>query len=687
MQLHINTLGSFEAINGSGDLSFPTIKAKALFAYLALEGDQPQTREKLSNLFWGTLCEDRARANLRQALTRVRQALPASLRDSVIAGNGVIQLDGEVIRTDASDFERLIDEGTIASLERAAALYRGDLLDGFLIEEDTFEDWLRRERQRYRERAIACFERLLEHYKGFGASTRGIEVCNRLLALDPYRESIHRLLMTFYADQERRGAALAQFEECRRPLLDELGVEPEEETVAIYKTLRDMSAKTRFTRHPALSRPQFSRAPRDRSSRAVSDLVSRSPWQGADWSKPSLAVLPFDCLGNEAADGYLCDGIVDDLTTNLARFRDLHVTARNSSFAYRNRDLPLDKIGEELRVRYLVEGSLQKDGDSIRVTTQLIEAQSGFHVWAERYDFGMERVAGLRDLLTQQIAGVLVGRIEHHQLKSIANREPEQWQVYEHWLRGINLLRSVDWNNVKAAREHFERALAIDPTYARGHAGLAMAQFKVWSCLSWTSWWKLQDDALGYAKKALELDDEDHFVHGILGVISLYTRDFIRARYHLDRAERISPNDARNLASGAVSWGMLGEPEKAVRNAELAVRLDPFHPDWYMASLGFAYYVARDYERAIAAMEVASDGFCDTRAYLAAAYAQIGDAASARQHAAEFIRHSCERLGGDPETDSQQYVQATVGGNPFVRPEDAAHFVDGLRRAGLPVSR
>jgi len=662
MVLQLKLLGSFEARSGGSErLTFPTNKAKALFAYLALEQGQPHTREKLSNLFWGEACDERARANLRQTLTRVRQALPASLSDCVIAHNGTIQLDSSTIRTDTSEFEHSMDGGTIESLERAAALYRGDLLEGFLVPEETFEDWLRHERQRYRERAIACFETLLEHYQGFGASTRGIEICNRLLILDPYREPIHRLLMNFYADQDRRGAALAQFEECRGLLREELDVEPEEETTALYQAIRDTSVKTHYTRNPVLSRPRPETVfGRDRSSRAVTNLVSRSPWRGASWSKPSVAVLPFDCLAGDEANRYLCDGIVEDIITNLTRFQDIHVIARNSSFAYGNRTPDINKIGEELGVRYIVEGSLQREGESVRLTAQLIETQTGFHVWAERYDESIAGIAGLRDELTGRIASVLVGRIEQHQLRSVKAREPEQWEVYECWLRGMDLLRKVNRDNIESSRAYFERALTIDPGYARAHAGLAMSWYKAWSCLSWVSWWKLEDKALGHAMKALDLDDEDHHVHCILGIISLHTRDFSRARYHLDKAERINPNDARTLANAAFAWSLLGEPERAVRMAELAIRLDPFHPDWYLAALGFAYYVAKDYERAIAAMGVAPDGICDTRLYLAAAYAQAGDQVAARPHVDEFIRSSCERLGGDPQTDVPRYVDAII---------------------------
>ena len=492
--------------------------------------------------------------------------------------------------------------------------------------------------------------------------------------------------MNFYADQERRGAALAQFEECRRLLQDELGVEPEAETVEIYHTLRNMSEKTRFTRSPVLSRPRSLEFTGKRSSRLVTDLVRTSPWKGASWSKLSVAVLPLEVAPANPVPEYLADGIAESLISNLARHRDIHVIARNSAFSYRNNDTPVAKIAKELGVRFLVQGRIEQQDERICLTVHLIDTETGFHVWTEARDVDCQQIPVQQQELAQQLAGVLLGRMEQHHLDALEVREPETWEIYDCWLKGVSLLRKVNWGNVQAARAQFERALELDPNYARGYVGLALAQLKVWSCLSWTSWWKLSEDALPYAQKAYELDGSDHQVHSVLGSISLYVSDFNRARYHLEKAETINPNDARNLANSAISWALLGEPERAVRNGELAVRLDPFHPDWYMAALGFAYFGVRDYERAIAAMEVASDGQCDTRAYLAASYAQIGDEESSRIHAEEFIRHSCEQLGGDPDADFQRYIDGQVAGNPYLRSEDRAHFLEGLRRAGLPPS-
>ena len=688
MALQLNVLGTFEATAGvGGPLKFSTNKTRALFAYLALNHDQPHTREKLACLLWGEAGEDRARANLRQTLTRVRQAMPRPLADCVCGNSATIQLDGKAVQLDAGEFAQVVNDGTIEGLERAAALYRGDLLDGLLVDEAEYETWLRGERQKYREQAIACFEALLNHYQSIGASTRGIEIGNRLLRLDPYRESIHRLLMNFYVDQDRRGAAIAQYEECRGLLAEELGVEPEEETQHLYQAVLEHSVPTKFTRNPALSRSSAeSRQGQERSSRTVIDLVGRSPWRGASWTQPSIAVLPFDCLDGDESNSYLCDGIVEDIITNLARFKELHVIARNSSFAYCGKPLSLSRIGSELGARYLVEGSLQRTGDKVRVTAQLIEAETGYHIWAERFDDTLAGLSALRDELTGRIASVLVGRVEHHQLDGIKHREPEQWETYQCWLRGMDNLRRVNRQTVNDATAQFERALEIDPNYARAYAGLAMAQFKAWSCLSWTPWWKLQEKALGYAKKALELDDQDHHVHCILGVVSLYAKDVSRARYHLNKAEELNPNDARTLANASMAWSMLGEKERAVRMAELAIRLDPFHPDWYLTALGVAYYVARDYERAVAAMEIAPDGLCDTRAYLAAAYGHLGDRAAGERHVRELIRIHCERLGGEPTVDLPRYIEVIVGTSPFFEDAETARFIEGLRLSGLPVT-
>ncbi len=687
MVVHVNLLGTFEARVGiNPPLSFATSKSKALFAYLTLNPNKAHSREKLAELLWCEANDKRARANLRQTLTRVRQAIPEKLAESLQSRNGSISLDNRDFTTDTANFFEAQQEGTIDSLEQAASLFRGDLLEGLVIDEPGFEDWLRDERETLRGQAVNCFDSLLDHYVAIGAITRGIEVGNRLLRIEPYRESVHRLLMYFYAEQDRRGAALAQFEECKDLLDTELGVTPEAETIELYEIIREHTFPTRFTIHPDLSRSSMETKPAHAKRReSTIGLVKRSPWQTDKSDKPSIAVLPFDCLGTEEFQVNLCLGIVGDVITNLTRYNEIHVLARNSSFSYLGRNIELEKIGRELGVNYLAQGCIELNQDIFRVSAQLIEVETGHQIWAEQFDKNRAELALIRDELTGLIANSLIDKIQLQQLRITKSRETNQWQAYSCYLQGMEFLRRINQSNLDAAIEQFEMALAIDPGYARAYAGLATAQYKAWCCLSWSSTWKLSDRALHFAQKAHELDENDYLIHGILGVISMYTRDFKAARFHTERAILINPHDAATLSNAAPIFLFLGETERAVNTAELAIRLNPFHPDWYLGSLGMCYYMAKDYERAVSTMEIAPDGWCETRSYLAAAHAQLGNIEMARQHINEFIRLSCEMLGGDPDTDMQKYLDFLINTQPYVNDSDLQFFVDGLELAGLTV--
>ncbi len=181
----------------------------------------------------------------------------------------------------------------------------------------------------------------------------------------------------------------------------------------------------------------------------------------------------------------------------------------------------------------------------------------------------------------------------------------------------------------------------------------------------------------------MELDDSDHHAHCILGTVYTFMREYDLAHKHLGRALALNPNDANSLANASMAFSLLGEHDAALEAAETAVRLDPYHPDWYLAVLGLAHFMARDHERAIQVMETAPDGLCDTRAYLVAACAHAGHTADAARHAAAFLRASAERMGGTPEADGKRYMKWLLDTNPFREAADAAHFADGLGKAGL----
>jgi DNA-binding SARP family transcriptional activator len=228
--LHIALLGGLEITGGEATARASlTRKAKALVAYLVLQGTRGQSREKLAELLWGNSAEEQARANLRQALSSIRKTLNADGAAYLVTDGDQVSLAGQNIDLDVAEFERFVAEATPEALKRAAALYRGDLLDGFSLKEDSFEAWARAERERLRHLACNALVRLIAHCDEVGDTERCVETAARLLALDPLRESAHRILMRAYVAQGRQASALKQFETCRDILRRELGVEPDAE--------------------------------------------------------------------------------------------------------------------------------------------------------------------------------------------------------------------------------------------------------------------------------------------------------------------------------------------------------------------------------------------------------------------------------------------------------------------------
>src|SRR5262245_7142237 len=237
--LKVVVFGTFEArlISGTA-ITLPRRKAEALLAYLALHPGQMQTRDKLATLLWGDASDERARHSLRQALVSLRRGFPRGSLVSLVEEGDTVGLDPAAVDVDGVTFEQLIAEGSPESLERAAALYRGDFLDGFhVVDAPSFEDWLRSERNRFRELAIEALARLLGHQARAGAVEDGVKTALRLLELDATQEPVHRALMRLYARQGRRGAALRQYQVCVDVLARELGLEPEAETRQLYREL------------------------------------------------------------------------------------------------------------------------------------------------------------------------------------------------------------------------------------------------------------------------------------------------------------------------------------------------------------------------------------------------------------------------------------------------------------------
>jgi len=320
----------------------------------------------------------------------------------------------------------------------------------------------------------------------------------------------------------------------------------------------------------------------------------------------------------------------------------------------------------------------------VRITARLVDVEDGRHVWAERFDGHGPDVLDLQSDVTQRVVGTLIGHLETARCTESRRRPRESLEAYDYWLRGMDALREVRGRPaLRAARRQFERALELDPHFARAWAGLAMTSFSEWSCFSWSGWVWLDESALNYARRAVELDACDGHTQCILGILHLFRREFGVSRKHLERATSLNPNDANTLANLALGLPLLGEAEEGIRAGERARALNPYHPDWYSAALGLAYFVARRYEDSIASLEPVPDAYCDGRAYLAAAWAYLGDASRASAYADQVKRLYGPKSKANPTLSGATCREWLLRISPYRRADDEAHYVEGLDRAGI----
>lgn len=671
--LALSLLGGFECRAGDGRaLVFPTWKVRALLAYLALTAGRRHPRDKLAGLFWSDQTDARARANLRQTLSRLRRALPPRARAGLDLDGRGLALRARGLAVDVARFETLAGERTPASLARAAGLYRGPLLEGAPDFGEAFDAWLTAERQRLHEAFRQVLGRLLDHCVRTGAVDRGIQLALRVLALDPLDEGVHRTLMRLYRHQDRVSSAIEQYERCREVLRRELGVRPAADTERLRKELLGLlppggpiGDAAALSGRVARERPVAPRPARVRAGR------------------PSVVVLAL--AGEEPDEGQqrLAEGVAEDVATELGRFGELDVVAPATALAYRQAAVPPERVGAELGAMYVLDGRLRTDAGRLRITVRLIETATGRQRWAERYDCARADLFDVQDDVVRRIVGTIAGRIERARLETARRARAEDREAYDLWLEGWSTLKRADLAAIQEARECFRRSATKDPGFARAYSGLALTLLTEWICFSWNPWVFMQPAALDLARKAVALDDRDHRAHCILGVAQLYARDWEGARLHLLRALDLNPNDADVLAHAAFGMALLGEHHLAVETGRRALRLQPYHPDWYAGLIGIALFGARRHEEAIRTMAPAPEAFCSAPAFIAAAHAHLGRAEACEPYRDAVYRHYRLRLRRGEFPAGTGCIGWLLGIDPFRLPADAEHYERGLRRAGF----
>ncbi len=388
--------------------------------------------------------------------------------------------------------------------------------------------------------------------------------------------------------------------------------------------------------------------------------------------RPSIAVLPFDNLSGQPEETYFSDGITEDIITGLAHFRSLFVIARNSSFAFREKAIEIAEIGRRLGVSYLLEGSVRRAGPRLRITAQLIEAASGVHLWAERYDRSLDDIFVVQDEVAQTIVTTLVGRIEDARLQQALQRPTASLAAYDYLLRGIAYLQGDTEAALEQALEMFEKAIALDARYAIAHSYRAFVKVALSGFSSAPV--EVLDGAFIEAKHAIELDPLESRCHRILSTICFHRREYDQAEQHLGRAFELNPNDADGLLMKGRLMTCRGRPEEALTCLEAANRLNPLRSRWYRPFSGIALFSLRRFEEAAHALKQTPLPTSWSHARLAACYAQLERTEEAQAAVAEVLRLQ-------PDFSTAEYMRKSV---LLERAEDRELLLEGLLKAGLP---
>jgi adenylate cyclase len=387
--------------------------------------------------------------------------------------------------------------------------------------------------------------------------------------------------------------------------------------------------------------------------------------------KPSVAVLPFNNMSGDSEQNYFAEGISEDITTELSRFHSIFVISRNSAFTYRGKSVDARQVGRELGVEYIVEGSVRKAGNRVRVTAQLIAVANGHHVWAERYDRNLEDIFDVQDEITETIVSTLAGRIEAAGIERANRKNTENMVAYDYLLRGLDFHKSGRTTRQEAVQavEMLTKAVELDPGFARAHAWLACASAGLFPANPSR---KHMDDAMARVQKALSLDENECEAHRIIGAIYLQKKRFDRAEYHISKAIALNPNNAHIAVKAASFYSYTGRSQEAVASVKRAMRLNPHHPDWYWQELGHAFYVGEQYTDAIGAFNRIANLVEFDYAYLAACCVALGEIEQAKSHIAA-MRQIRPRA-------SVRYYEKT---QPFKNDADLERFLNALRKAGL----
>ncbi|HSR64607.1 MAG TPA: TIR domain-containing protein [Xanthomonadaceae bacterium] len=385
-----------------------------------------------------------------------------------------------------------------------------------------------------------------------------------------------------------------------------------------------------------------------------------------------ICVLPFVNLSGDPAQDFLCDGITEDIITELSRWRILQVRSRAASFRHRGAAADLAQVARELDVDFVVEGSVRRMGERVRITAQLIDAGTGSHIWAEKFDRAADEPFAVQDQVVRTIVSTLVGRVQVLDTARARRKPPAALAAYECVLKG-NALPWDDPEGAAQATRLFEQAIAIDPGYAMAHALLAARRYGDWQ-LDYSGSDALLDEAWRLARRGVELDNNESTCFSILAQVCLLRHAWALCLQNAQRAVELNPGNQWNLADMGLMLTYLGRAEEALSWFRRAREIDPyFDPPWYYRATGQALMVLRREDEALAMFDQLGTGHFRFSALRAACHARLG-------HAAEASAHAAACLALKPDFTIARFLRK----EPFRDAGDADRLAESLRMAGLP---
>jgi DNA-binding SARP family transcriptional activator/Tfp pilus assembly protein PilF len=673
-QLRINLLGGMKLTRGEQALDVGLArKPRALLAYLAMQNGTGQSREKLAGMFWGDRPEAQARANLRQTLSILRKALGTVGDDTLVAEGDNLVLRTASLDVDAIAFERVAGATTIEALERSATLYKGDLLDGFSLREESFDSWANAERARLRRLAVQALDHLVTRYQDQNDQPGALQAATQLLTLDPLNEAAHRAVMQAHAAQGRYAAALKQFESCREILASELSVSPEPETRELYNSLRRLRSAGPDSQAPV-------------GDATVIGGHGAGKQATPQHEGPVVVVLPFEMPNAAPGENYLAGGITENIITGLTRFRSFVVIALESAMAVCRETGDPEMAGRTLGATHLVTGSVVRSAEQVRIAVQLIDATTGRSYWGQTYDREFGDLFALQDEVAEVIVATLAGRIEEAEQGRIREITTQDAAAYDEVLQGRHHLNRHDLDGLLAARKCFERALAQEPRSSDAHAGLALSYVDEYD-FTWSTSANLGtlDRAYECARRAVALDPTDSRARYALARVYVARNQHGLARAQIEKAIELNPNDYLILCTKGWFLTFTGEIAEGVACMKDAIRRNPYAPENCLFSMAVADYLEGRFQAAIDTLGPVASAHPAFSAFLAACLARLGGMTEARTTAQEAIGLVDEKRKLELGDDRARWRAFWSKWFPCSNADDFDQIAEGLCAAGLPV--